>query len=79
MGDVYEGIDELGVLLMGHKKEVYWYGSVLSIHEARALAPYNIATSLQVVAGVLAGLIWAIKKILKPASSSQTKCRLTVF
>ena len=59
--DVYDGIDELGVLLMGHKKGAYWYGSVLSIQEARILAPYNNATSLQVVAGVLAGLIWAIE------------------
>ena len=61
MDDVYDGIDELGVLLMGHQKGAYWYGSVLSIQEARTLAPYNNATSLQVVAGVLAGLIWAIE------------------
>lgn len=61
MDDIYDGIDELGVLLMGHRKGVYWYGSVLSIQDARELAPYNNATSLQVVAGVLAGLIWAIE------------------
>jgi homospermidine synthase len=61
MDDIYDGIDELGVLLMGHQKGVYWYGSVLSIQETRDLAPYNNATSLQVVAGVLAGLIWAIE------------------
>lgn len=61
MDDVSDGVDELGVLLMGHNKGAYWYGSVLSIQEARTLAPYNNATSLQVVAGVLAGLIWAIE------------------
>ena len=53
--------DELGVLLMGHSKGAYWYGSRLSIKEARALAPYNNATSLQVVAGVLAGMAWVLE------------------
>ena len=32
-------MDELGVLLAGHKKNAYWYGSQLSIEEARKLAP----------------------------------------
>lgn len=59
--EISEGIDELGVLLMGNKKGVYWYGSRLSIDQARELAPYNNATSLQVVAGVLAGVIYAIR------------------
>ncbi|MDV6343118.1 homospermidine synthase [Nitrosomonas sp. Is37] len=61
MDDIYDGADQLGVLLMGHSKGIYWYGSVLSIHEARKLAPYNNATSLQVAAGVLGGVIWAMK------------------
>jgi homospermidine synthase len=61
MGEITEGIDELGVLLAGHAKNAYWYGSQLSIHEARALAPYNSATSLQVTAAALAGMIWAIE------------------
>jgi homospermidine synthase len=55
------GIDELGVLLMGQAGGVYWYGSRLSVEEARRLAPYNNATSLQVTASVLAGLIWALE------------------
>ena len=55
------GIDELGVLLMGHKKGAYWFGSRLSIDEARKLAPYNNATSLQVTVSVLSGMIWAIE------------------
>ncbi|CEK09517.1 homospermidine synthase [Legionella hackeliae] len=59
--EILEGIDELGVLLMGHTRGAYWYGSQLSIHEARQLVPHNNATSLQVASGVLAGLIWAIK------------------
>jgi len=55
------GIDELGVLLAGHKKNAYWYGSQLSIDEARKLAPHNSATSLQVTIAALAGMIWAIE------------------
>lgn len=59
--DIVDGVDELGVLLMGHKKTSYWYGSNLSINQARELAPQNSATSLQVTSPVLAGIIWAIK------------------
>lgn len=59
--DIASGMDELGVLLMGNAKGVYWYGSRLSIEQARELAPYNNATSLQVVAGVLAGMVWALR------------------
>lgn len=59
--EITSGIDELGVLLMGHKKGAYWYGSQLSIGEARSLAPYNNATGLQVTAAVLGGVVWAIE------------------
>jgi homospermidine synthase len=59
--DVIAGTDELGVLLMGNKKGAYWYGSQLTVHEAQQLADHNNATSLQVAAGVLAGMIWAIE------------------
>ena len=62
--EITAGTDELGVLLMGHAKCAYWYGSRLSIEEARRLAPYNNATSLQVVAGVLAGMAWALRNPL---------------
>ena len=61
MDDISKGIDELGVLLAGHKKNAYWYGSRLSVDEARALAPYNNATSLQVSAAVLSGMVWAME------------------
>jgi homospermidine synthase len=59
--EIKQGVDELGVLLMGNNKGVYWYGSQLSIEQARKLAPHNSATSLQVVAGVLGGMVWAIR------------------
>lgn len=59
--DIISGIDELGVLLMGNKKGVYWYGSRLDIHDARKIAPYNSATSLQVVGGVISGIVWAMR------------------
>jgi homospermidine synthase len=60
-GEIDTGIDELGVLLMGHPKGVYWYGSRLSNTQARELVRHNNATSLQVVAGVLAGMVWALR------------------
>jgi homospermidine synthase len=59
--EIEEGMDELGVLLMGNPRGVYWYGSRLTIAGARALAPYNTATSLQVVAGILGGMAWALE------------------
>lgn len=61
MDEISEGIDELGVLLAGHAKNAYWYGSQLSIGEARRLAPYNSATSLQVTSAAFAGMVWAIE------------------
>ncbi|MGH8142230.1 MAG: homospermidine synthase [Steroidobacteraceae bacterium] len=61
MDDISKGIDELGVMLAGHKRNAYWFGSQLSIDEARALAPYNNATSLQVAVSVLAGMVWAME------------------
>jgi homospermidine synthase len=58
--EIVDGIDELGVLLMGHKKGAYWFGSQLSIGETRKLIPYNNATSLQVSVAVLAGVQYAM-------------------
>jgi homospermidine synthase len=58
--ELVDGIDELGVLLAGHQRNAYWFGSQLSIADARRLAPYNSATSLQVCASVLAGTVWAL-------------------
>jgi homospermidine synthase len=59
--DIADGIDELGVLLYGHKKNAYWYGSQLSIDETRDIAPYQNATGLQVTSAVLAGMVWALE------------------
>ncbi len=61
MDEITEGMDELGVLLAGHAKNAYWYGSQLTIQQARALAPHNSATSLQVTVAALAGMIWAME------------------
>jgi homospermidine synthase len=59
--EIETGMDELGVLFMGNPKGVYWFGSRLSIGQARDLAQYNTATSLQVVAGILGGMVWALR------------------
>jgi len=59
--EIVDGMDELGVLLYGHDKNAYWYGSQLSIEEARRLAPYQNATGLQVSSAVLAGMVWALE------------------
>ena len=61
MREVVDGVDELGVLLMGHAKGVYWFGSQLSVQEARRLAPHNNATTLQVCAAILGGVVWAVE------------------
>jgi homospermidine synthase len=61
MDDIDAGVDELGVLLAGHKNNAYWFGSQLSIDAARKLAPHNSATSLQVTVACLAGMVWAIE------------------
>src|SRR6266581_4198616 len=59
--DIVDGVDELGVLLYGHAKNAYWYGSSLSIEETRKLAPYQNATGLQVTSAVLAGIVWMLE------------------
>jgi homospermidine synthase len=68
--EITSGIDELGVLLMGHGLTTYWTGSQLDIHEARKLVPGQNATTLQVAAAVLGGLVYMIgnpgKGILVP-------------
>jgi homospermidine synthase len=78
MEDITTGVDELGVLLAGHKKNAYWYGSQLSIEEARRLAPYNSATSLQVCVSVLAGMVWAMENpnrgIVEPDEMDFRRC-----
>jgi homospermidine synthase len=59
--EIVDGIDELGVLVYGHARNAYWYGSQLSIEETRRVAPYQNATGLQVTSAVLAGMVWALE------------------
>jgi homospermidine synthase len=59
--ELEDGIDELGVLLYGHEKNAYWFGSRLSLEETRRIAPYQNATGLQVTSAVLAGMVWALE------------------
>jgi homospermidine synthase len=59
--EILDGIDELGVLLYGHQRNAYWYGSRLSIDQTRELAPNQNATGLQVTSAVLAAMVWALE------------------
>jgi hypothetical protein len=70
--EIEDGIDELGVLIYGHARNAYWYGSQLSIEETRQVAPYQNATGMQVSSAVLAGMVWALESPMK-ASSKPTK------
>ena len=57
--EITSGGDDLGVLLYGHARGAMWYGSRLSCDQARALAPYQNATGMQVTSAVLAAMVWA--------------------
>lgn len=59
MQDPVLGQDELGALLV-HATGAYWYGSTLGVGEARSLAPHNNATSMQVVATIVASIKWML-------------------
>ncbi|MGE0583010.1 MAG: saccharopine dehydrogenase C-terminal domain-containing protein [Steroidobacteraceae bacterium] len=59
--DIVTGMDELGVLLAGHSRNAYWFGSQLTIEEARRHVPFANATTLQVAAGALAATVWAMR------------------
>ncbi|MCI3953220.1 MAG: hss [Burkholderiales bacterium] len=61
MDEIISGEDELGVLLAGHKKNAYWFGSRLAIDAARKLCTNNNATSLQVTVSCLSGMVWAME------------------
>lgn len=58
--EITDGEDRLGVLLMGHPYKSWWTGSLLSIHEARRLAPGQSATTLQVAASILGAVAWMV-------------------
>jgi homospermidine synthase len=63
--EITNGMDELGVLLMGHGLNGWWTGSQLDIHETRQLVPGQNATTLQVAAAVLGGLVFMIQNPCK--------------
>jgi homospermidine synthase len=60
-GEITTGMDELGVLLLGHDLNGWWTGSQLTIEEARELVPHQNATTLQVAASVLAAVFTLIR------------------
>jgi homospermidine synthase len=59
--EIISGEDILGALLMGHKYNSWWTGSILGIDEARKLAPGQNATTVQVAIGVIAAIMWMIE------------------
>lgn len=58
--EIISGVDELGVLVMGHALSGWWTGSQLDIHETRRHVTGQNATTLQVAAAVLGGLAFMI-------------------
>ncbi len=59
--EIISGTDMLGALIMGHKYNSWWTGSMLSIEEARKLVPHQNATTIQVAIGVVAAAMWMIE------------------
>jgi homospermidine synthase len=72
------GVDELGILLGGNEHGCFWYGSQLTIDEARKLAPHNSATALQVTSSVLSAIIWALENprrgVVEPEDLDHVRC-----
>lgn len=59
--EIVSGEDILGALLMGHEYGSWWCGSILSVDEARNLAPGQNATTVQVALGVVSAVMWMIE------------------
>lgn len=59
--ELVTGMDELGVLVAGHARNAYWFGSQLTIEDARRHVPHANATTLQVAAGALAAACYAVR------------------
>jgi homospermidine synthase len=79
--DIVAGMDELGVLLAGHARNAYWFGSQLTIDEARKHVQFANATTMQVVAGALAAAVWAIRNprrgLVEPDDLDYEECLAT--
>jgi homospermidine synthase len=80
--DIKGGTDELGVFIMTKEHGSFWLGSRLNIHEARKMNPESSATSLQVAAGVIAGIYWIIenpnKGLIEPENIPDHETLLTI-
>ncbi len=76
--EIVDGRDELGVLLYGHERNALWFGSQLTIEEARDLAAHQNATGMQVTSAVLAGVVWALENptagIVEPDDIDHARC-----
>lgn len=59
--EIETGRDLVGALIMGHPYQSWWTGSMLTINQARRCIPGVNATALQVAAGVLGAVAWAIR------------------
>lgn len=59
--EIIDGFDELGVLIYGHKKNAYWYGSQLTIEDTKKMIEGQNATALQVTTAIIAGMNWALE------------------
>jgi len=59
--EIVSGADILGALLMGHEYGSWWCGSILTIEEARKLAPGQNSTTVQVALGVVSAVMWMIE------------------
>jgi homospermidine synthase len=59
--EIVSGEDILGALLMGHDYGSWWCGSILTIDEARKLAPGQNATTVQVALGIVSAVMWMIE------------------
>ena len=59
--EIVSGRDELGVLVMGHPYKSWWTGMQTSIEEARAVAPHQNATTVQVAASILGAVDWMLR------------------
>lgn len=58
--DIVAGMDELGVLLLGHGLNGWWTGSQLDIETSRRLVPGSNPTAIQVAAGAVSATAWAM-------------------
>jgi homospermidine synthase len=59
--EITKGEDILGALLMGHRYNSWWIGSILTIEESRRLVPHQNATTMQVAIGVVSATMWMIE------------------